>query len=90
MGRKKEKIACCPIPMDSEHAAMMASTGGFDLGFVGLPSNVDAFVGSITMDSDDYVRCTNCGYGGCDVRVNLCGCTFHAVSVFLVFCSHFG
>ena len=31
-------------------------------------------------NGDDYVRCSMCGYGGCDVRVSGCGCTLHAVS----------
>lgn len=30
-------------------------------------------------DGDEYVRCNNCGYGGCDIRVSSCGCTLHTV-----------
>jgi hypothetical protein len=61
-------------------SSAMASLG-FDLSFGALSSNVaEAFVGSISMDGDEYVRCTKCGYGGCDVRVTGCGCTLHAVS----------
>lgn len=35
------------------------------------------------MNGDEYVRCSRCGYGGCDVRVSGCGCTLHAVSFVL-------
>lgn len=56
---------------------MSSTMGGFDIGFCTIPS---AF-GSIAMDGDEYVRCTRCGYGGCDVRVSGCGCTLHAVSL---------
>lgn len=60
--------------------ATMASLG-FDLAFGTLSSNVvDSFVGNLSMDGDEYVRCTKCGYGGCDARVTGCGCTLHAVS----------
>lgn len=55
----------------------MASIGGYvDIGFI--PSG-EAFVESIAMDGDEYVRCNRCGYGGCDIRVANCGCTAHAV-----------
>jgi hypothetical protein len=33
------------------------------------------------MDGDEYVRCSKCGYGGCDVRISSCGCVAHSVSV---------
>jgi len=33
---------------------------------------------SEAMNGDEYVRCSRCGYGGCDVRVSGCGCTLHA------------
>jgi hypothetical protein len=59
----------------------MATMGGFDMGFGNIPSNAVAAFGSIAMDGDEYVRCTRCSYGGCDVRVSLCGCTLHAVSL---------
>jgi hypothetical protein len=32
------------------------------------------------MDGDEYVRCRQCSFGGCDIRVSPCGCTVHAVS----------
>jgi hypothetical protein len=55
----------------------MANTiGGFDIGFGSFP----AAFGTIAMDGDEYVRCSRCGFGGCDVRVSGCGCTLHAVS----------
>lgn len=57
---------------------MSSSITGFDIDF-GIsqhPSNVFA---SIAMDGDEYVRCSKCGHGGCDVRVSSCGCTLHAV-----------
>lgn len=58
----------------------MAALAGFDLGMVGsLPP---AAFASITMDGNEYVRCSKCGYGGCDVRISGCGCTLHTVSVF--------
>jgi hypothetical protein len=47
-----------------------------DLGY--LPP-VESFDGNMAMDGDEYVRCSRCGYGGCDVRVSSCGCTLHAV-----------
>ena len=66
----------------------MASMGsGFDMGFGSIPSAAAAF-GSIVMDGDEYVRCTKCGFGGCDVRVSICGCTMHAVSL-RSFCTGF-
>lgn len=56
----------------------MASLQGFDMGLVGgIPA---AFTSLTSMDGDEYVRCTRCGFGGCDVRVSGCGCTLHAVS----------
>lgn len=39
-------------------------------------ATADAF-GSVVMNGDEYVRCTRCGFGGCDVRVKGCGCTLH-------------
>lgn len=54
----------------------MASIG-FDLDF-GIPANSSAFA-SIAMDGDEYLSCSRCGHGGCDVRVFGCGCTVHAV-----------
>ena len=51
----------------------------FDLGVPTIPSNAAAVFGNIAMNGDEYVRCITCGYGGCDVRVSGCGCTFHAV-----------
>jgi hypothetical protein len=59
----------------------MASMGGFDIAFDNIPATAVAAFGSIAMDGDEYVRCTRCSYGGCDVRVSLCGCTLHAVSL---------
>ncbi|GKY95238.1 hypothetical protein MPSEU_000486500 [Mayamaea pseudoterrestris] len=53
---------------------MANSIGGFDIGFSSFP----AAFGSIAMDGDEYVRCSRCGFGGCDVRVSGCGCTLHA------------
>lgn len=50
---------------------------GFDMSLGGLPP---AAFASITMDGDEYVRCSKCGYGGCDVRISVCGCTLHSVS----------
>jgi hypothetical protein len=37
-------------------------------------------VENASSEADEYVRCTRCGYTGCDVRVSSCNCTFHAVS----------
>lgn len=51
-------------------------SGGIEFGF--YPA-AEAFVGSIAMDGDEYVRCGQCGFGGCDLRVSPCGCTSHAV-----------
>mmetsp|Transcript_10465 Transcript_10465/g.23399 ORF Transcript_10465/g.23399 Transcript_10465/m.23399 type:complete len:750 (+) Transcript_10465:101-2350(+) len=54
----------------------MVSLQGFDVGFSGIPQA--AFPGLSSMDGDEYVRCSKCGHGGCDVRVSPCGCTVHA------------
>jgi hypothetical protein len=62
----------------------MVTMGGFDMGFGGISSSATAVFGSIAMDGDEYVRCSRCGYGGCDVRVSVCGCTLHAVSFYVV------
>jgi hypothetical protein len=51
------------------------------MGFDNIPAPALSAFGSIAMDGDEYVRCTRCSYGGCDVRVSLCGCTLHAVSL---------
>ena len=57
---------------------MASSVGGFDdMSF--LPTEAYAVVGSSTMDGDEYVRCSKCDYGGCDLRISPCGCTLHAV-----------
>jgi hypothetical protein len=48
-------------------------------GLNSTPSSASVF-GSIAMNGDENVRCTKCGYGGCDVRVAGCSCTLHAVS----------
>jgi hypothetical protein len=53
---------------------------GFDMGFGAIPNSAANAFGSIAMDGDEYVRCVCCGFGGCDVRVSVCGCTMHAVS----------
>jgi hypothetical protein len=37
-------------------------------------------VENVSSEADEYVRCTRCGYTGCDVRVSSCNCAFHAVS----------
>lgn len=61
---------------------MADSMAGFDdMSF--LPSEAFA-LGTIAMDGgDEYVRCSKCGFGGCDVRVAPCGCTLHAVRRFV-------
>jgi hypothetical protein len=59
----------------------MATMGGFDMGFDNIPSNAVAAFGNLASDGDELVCCTRCDYGGCDVRVSLCGCTLHAVSL---------
>ena len=60
----------------------MASMSVFELEFAAIPSNgAESLVSSIAMDGDEYVRCTRCGYAGCDVRISSCGCTLHAVRI---------
>lgn len=44
-----------------------------------MAPNPAAVFGNIAMNGDEYVRCNRCGYGGCDVRVQGCGCTLHSV-----------
>jgi len=39
-------------------------------------ATADAF-GGVVMNGDEYVRCARCSFGGCDVRVQGCGCTLH-------------
>jgi len=53
----------------------MAAMAGFEMGLGNIPP---AAFASITMDGDEYVRCSKCGYGGCDVRISGCGCTLHS------------
>mmetsp|Transcript_32360 Transcript_32360/g.78666 ORF Transcript_32360/g.78666 Transcript_32360/m.78666 type:complete len:714 (-) Transcript_32360:95-2236(-) len=43
-----------------------------------MAPNPAAVFGNIAMNGDEYVRCNRCGYGGCDVRVQGCGCTLHS------------
>ena len=43
-------------------------------------ATADAF-GGVVMNGDEYVRCARCSFGGCDVRVQGCGCTLHGVSL---------
>jgi hypothetical protein len=57
-------------------------------GLNSTPSSASVF-GSIAMNGDENVRCTKCGYGGCDVRVAGCSCTLHAVSWVKDFFAHF-
>ena len=58
----------------------MAALMTLDLGGTnGINSSTAAVFGSIATTGDEYVRCTRCGFGGCDVRVVGCGCTLHAV-----------
>ena len=47
-----------------------------------MASNPAVVFGNIAMNGDEYVRCNRCGYGGCDVRVQGCGCTLHTVRTF--------
>ena len=62
----------------------MTSLDALDVDIGNIPSNVTAVFGNIAaMNGDEYVRCRRCGYGGCDVRVSGCGCTMHAVSVYI-------
>src|SRR5210317_528942 len=44
-----------------------------------MAANPASVFGNIAMNGDEYVRCNRCGFGGCDVRVQGCGCTLHAV-----------
>lgn len=60
---------------------LMTSLDALDCEIGGISSsNAAAVFGSIAMNGDEYVRCSRCSYGGCDVRVSGCGCTMHAVS----------
>ena len=52
-----------------------------------MARNPAAVFGNIAINGDEYVRCNRCGYGGCDVRVQGCGCTLHAVGSSMAFCS---
>lgn len=57
---------------------MAGALAAFDIGTLG---NIHAGTfASITMDGNEYVRCSKCSYGGCDVRISGCGCTLHTVS----------
>mmetsp|Transcript_30774 Transcript_30774/g.35095 ORF Transcript_30774/g.35095 Transcript_30774/m.35095 type:complete len:735 (-) Transcript_30774:232-2436(-) len=48
----------------------------FDVG--AIPPSTAAIFGCMLVNGDEYVRCTRCSFGGCDVRVEGCGCTLHA------------
>jgi hypothetical protein len=39
-----------------------------------------SLMGCLLANGDEYVRCSRCLFGGCDVRVEGCGCTMHVVS----------
>ncbi|KAG7351645.1 hypothetical protein IV203_007693 [Nitzschia inconspicua] len=54
-----------------------------DLGAAGLVSNPFLMFGHVAMSGDEYVRCSRCGFGGCDLRVSGCGCTLHARCIVL-------
>eukprot|EP00537_Pseudo-nitzschia_pungens_P002866 CAMPEP_0172367172 /NCGR_PEP_ID=MMETSP1060-20121228/19420_1 /TAXON_ID=37318 /ORGANISM="Pseudo-nitzschia pungens, Strain cf. cingulata" /LENGTH=714 /DNA_ID=CAMNT_0013091311 /DNA_START=142 /DNA_END=2286 /DNA_ORIENTATION=- len=45
---------------------------------IDIGSNPSALFGNTVINSDDYARCARCGYGGCDVRFQGCGCAMHA------------
>ena len=60
----------------------MSTLGAFEMDFGIHAHAVNPFTG-VGMDGDEYVRCSKCGHGGCDVRVSGCGCTLHAVSFVL-------
>ncbi|KAI2513964.1 hypothetical protein MHU86_348 [Fragilaria crotonensis] len=36
-----------------------------------------SLMGCLLANGDEYVRCSRCLFGGCDVRVEGCGCTMH-------------
>lgn len=48
----------------------------FDVG--NIPPSSASMFGCLLANGDEYVRCTRCSFGGCDVRVEGCGCTLHA------------
>lgn len=62
----------------------MAMMGNFD---IPIPSSAAALFGGIAVDGDEYVRCARCSFGGCDVRVQGCGCCLHAVRIVFMYIS---
>jgi hypothetical protein len=62
-------------------AAESMSGPVYDLGFV----PPDAFGGVhhhhqlLSLDPEEFSRCGHCGFGGCDIRITVCGCVAHAV-----------
>jgi hypothetical protein len=54
----------------------MATLDALDIDIGGIGSNV-MFATSIAIHGDEFSRCARCAYGGCDVKVSGCGCTFH-------------
>jgi hypothetical protein len=40
-----------------------------------------SMISCLLANGDEYVRCSRCHFGGCDVRVEGCGCTLHVVSL---------
>jgi hypothetical protein len=64
------------------YAAYTESMSGpvYDLGFI----PPDAFGGVhhhqlLSLDPEEFSRCGHCGFGGCDIRITVCGCVAHAV-----------
>jgi len=55
----------------------MATLDALDIDIGGIGSNA-MFGASLAIHGDEFSRCARCAFGGCDVKVSGCGCTFHA------------
>lgn len=61
---------------------------GVDFNFDDLPQQVSSFSFPTQFDTiqepfiDDAPKCSRCRWGGCDVRITSCGCSYHAVSLY--------
>ena len=67
-----------PLGHTTNEGNIMASLDALDVDIAINPSTM--FSTNIAMNGDEYVRCSRCGFSGCDISVAGCGCRFHAVS----------
>lgn len=54
----------------------MATLDALDIDIGAMTSN-SMFGTSLAIHGEEFSRCARCAFGGCDVKVSGCGCTFH-------------